>query len=197
MYVVLDADALYLVQKDPSVVKGYEKAVLTPNLVEFKRLCEAMKIPANEPPSNLAWLLSQSLEGVTILQKGEDDIIAYATRKEGEATRVDIPGGLKRCGGQGDILSGVVGTILAWGKNYEDGVYGKEPRVSSSRIPFLAAIGGSLITRTTSRIAFAKHGRAVVTQDMLPEIGPAFLQVFEKDYDSSTALLGRHPQAEL
>lgn len=42
MYVVLDADALWMVQKDPETIKGYPKAVLTPNLVEFKRLCEAL-----------------------------------------------------------------------------------------------------------------------------------------------------------
>ncbi|KAI8151781.1 ATP-dependent (S)-NAD(P)H-hydrate dehydratase [Colletotrichum sp. SAR 10_70] len=36
---VLDADALQLVQKDPGLVKGYALAVLTPNVVEFSRLC--------------------------------------------------------------------------------------------------------------------------------------------------------------
>lgn len=42
MYVVLDADALWLVQKEPSIIKGYVKAVLTPNVVEFKRLSESL-----------------------------------------------------------------------------------------------------------------------------------------------------------
>lgn len=42
VWVVIDADGLWLVQSDPSVVKGYEKAVLTPNVVEFARLCEAV-----------------------------------------------------------------------------------------------------------------------------------------------------------
>jgi len=41
LYLVLDADALFLVQSDPSVVKGYKRAVLTPNVVEFQRLAEA------------------------------------------------------------------------------------------------------------------------------------------------------------
>ena len=64
--------------------------------------------------------LSAALDGVTVLQKGAEDVVAYA--KE-EAT-VDVEGGLKRCGGQGDILSGTVGTALAWGKCYEDGAFG-------------------------------------------------------------------------
>lgn len=42
MYVVLDADALWMVQKDPDIVRGYHKAVLTPNVVEFKRLSDAL-----------------------------------------------------------------------------------------------------------------------------------------------------------
>ena len=42
MYLVLDADGLYMVNKDPSIIQGYEKVVLTPNVVEFKRLSEAV-----------------------------------------------------------------------------------------------------------------------------------------------------------
>lgn len=47
-----------------------------------------------------------------------------------------------------------------------------------SRMPLLAAIGGSMVTRTASRRAFFKEGRGVVTQDMLPEIGKSFAEVF-------------------
>jgi NAD(P)H-hydrate repair Nnr-like enzyme with NAD(P)H-hydrate dehydratase domain len=32
-------------------------------------------------------------------------------------------GGLKRMGGQGDILSGVIAAFLAWGNAYEQGVW--------------------------------------------------------------------------
>lgn len=41
-YIVIDADGLFLVGNDPSVIKGYRRAVLTPNVVEFARLCEKM-----------------------------------------------------------------------------------------------------------------------------------------------------------
>jgi ATP-dependent NAD(P)H-hydrate dehydratase len=78
---------------------------------------------------------------VTIVQKGAKDIIAVDTtgdaadpeeskvqggKKEAikEQVEIDTKGGYKRCGGQGDILSGVVGTMLAWGKCYEEGVFG-------------------------------------------------------------------------
>jgi ATP-dependent NAD(P)H-hydrate dehydratase len=42
MAIVIDADGLFLVQQYPETVQGYKKAVLTPNVVEFKRLCEKM-----------------------------------------------------------------------------------------------------------------------------------------------------------
>jgi ATP-dependent NAD(P)H-hydrate dehydratase len=41
VYIVIDADGLFLVQTDPSVVKGYKRVILTPNVVEFGRLVES------------------------------------------------------------------------------------------------------------------------------------------------------------
>lgn len=38
-----------------------------------------------------------------------------------------------------------------------------------------------MVTRTTSRIAFLREGRSVVTQDMLNDIGDAFAEVFGED----------------
>lgn len=141
--------------------------------------------------------VSRAFGGVTVLQKGAEDIICTntggASAEDAETSKVDpneesteeqvvvdLPGGLKRCGGQGDILSGTVGTILAWGKCFEDGAFG-DGSIPSSRIPLLAAIGGSMVTRTASKHAFAKNGRGVVTQDMLPEVGGAFVEIFGKE----------------
>jgi ATP-dependent NAD(P)H-hydrate dehydratase len=35
----------------------------------------------------------------------------------------DAEGGLKRMGGQGDVLTGVIAAFLAWGKAYQEGVW--------------------------------------------------------------------------
>ncbi|KAF9047162.1 Ribokinase-like protein [Hymenopellis radicata] len=199
MFLVLDADALFLVGQDISLIKGYRRAVVTPNVVEFKRLSQQIGIDPKAPPGELAGLVSKELGGVTVLQKGASDIISVDTTGENadlaasklkdedgskenakETVEVDIEGGLKRCGGQGDILSGCVGTMLAWGKCYEDGAFG-EGKIPASRMPLLAAIGGSMVTRTASRRAFYKEGRGVVTEDMIPEIGKSFAEVFGED----------------
>ena len=42
LYLVLDADALLLIQNDPELVKGYRKAVVTPNVAEFARMCQTL-----------------------------------------------------------------------------------------------------------------------------------------------------------
>ncbi|KAJ8502576.1 hypothetical protein ONZ45_g11623 [Pleurotus djamor] len=181
---------------DVSLVRGYRRAVVTPNVVEFKRLSEQVGIDPQTPSGDRAALLSKYLGGVAVLQKGASDIIAVDTTGESaslelskiegndsekeQATaviEVDNEGGMKRCGGQGDILSGCVGTFLAWGKCYETGAYGDQT-IPASRFPLLAAIGGSMVTRTASRRAYFKEGRGVVTQDMLSEIGKSFAEVF-------------------
>ncbi len=123
---------------------------------------------------------------MTILQKGPTDIVSTNTlvtkgaKGEVETIEVDVKGGLKRCGGQGDILSGTVGAFLAWGKCYESGAFG-DKSLPSERIPILASVGGSMVTRTTSKIAFQRQGRSLVTQDMLGDIGQAFREVFGDD----------------
>jgi NAD(P)H-hydrate repair Nnr-like enzyme with NAD(P)H-hydrate dehydratase domain len=47
---------------------------------------------------------------VTVVLKGERDTVS-----DGRNVLVcNVPGGLRRCGGLGDVLSGVIGTMVAW-----------------------------------------------------------------------------------
>lgn len=78
-------------------------------------------IPRDVPEDSLALRVSKELGDLVILQKGAQDIISNGTRTE----IVDVESGLKRCGGQGDILSGTTGTFLAWGGAYAEGAAGK------------------------------------------------------------------------
>lgn len=41
-WVVLDADGLWMVTEQPKIIEGYDKAILTPNVMENKRLCDKM-----------------------------------------------------------------------------------------------------------------------------------------------------------
>ncbi|PGH37014.1 ATP-dependent (S)-NAD(P)H-hydrate dehydratase [[Emmonsia] crescens] len=123
--IVLDADALLLIQEHPDLIHGYAECILTPNVVEFDRLAKALGADVSSVSDNDAGKseackrLSNALGGVTIIQKGAHDTIS-----NGIANVVcDVRGGLKRSGGQGDTLTGTLGTLLAWRKAYHEGLW--------------------------------------------------------------------------
>jgi len=176
-YIVIDADGLFLVGNEPDVIKGYKRAVLTPNVVEFARLCEKMGIDSKGDPDSLAKQLASALGNVTVCQKGQTDIVSNGH----EVLKCDITGGLKRSGGQGDVLSGSIGCLLGWAKNYEEGVgrdTNKEQAVPTERLPLLAAYGGACIARHCSNRAFAENGRSMQASDMLKQVGKAYDHFF-------------------
>ncbi|KAM0437697.1 hypothetical protein ACHAPT_002062 [Fusarium lateritium] len=182
--VVLDADALMLVQKDPGLVRGYNGAVLTPNVVEFGKLCEALKVDVGKDASETARVeaLAKTLQGVTVIQKGPKDYIS-----NGETTlTVDLQGGRKRSGGQGDTLTGSIATFLGWRKAYLDRLWDVgQDTLGEHELVGLAAFGGAAITRECSRLAFAKKGRSLQASDLTDEVHVAFLNIFGEEDDEA------------
>lgn len=178
---VLDADALLLVQKDPSLVKGYNLAVLTPNVVEFGRLTKALGVDeavqaAGEEKGESARVeaLAKALGGVMVVQKGREDRLS-----DGRVTmKVDLEGGKKRSGGQGDTLTGSIATFLGWRKAYLDGIWETSGGLKEDETFALAVFGGSAITRECSRLAFAKKGRSLQASDLTDEVHTAFGNLF-------------------
>ncbi|KAH6646336.1 H-hydrate dehydratase [Truncatella angustata] len=178
MPVVMDADSLGLVQSNPELVIGWKEVVLTPNVVEFGRLQKALKIDDKEfeGKSETAKIeaLSKALDGVTIVQKGGKDFIS-----NGEETLVvDLEGGLKRSGGQGDTLTGSIATFLAWRNAYLEGLWDHGNKLDEKETLRLAAFGGACVTRECSRRAFQKKGRSLQASDLTEEVHPSFLTLF-------------------
>ncbi|KAI0459476.1 H-hydrate dehydratase [Xylaria acuta] len=181
MPVVLDADALAIVTRSPELVMGWREVVLTPNVAEFGRLWKGV-FPDRErqggdkearSESAQVEALSKALGGVTIIQKGGKDLIS-----NGETTLVvDVVGGLKRSGGQGDTLTGSIATFLAWRKAYLDGLWDHGGRLEEAETLSLAAFGGAAITRECSRLAFEKHGRSLQASDLTDQVHIAFLNL--------------------
>ncbi|WWC70168.1 ATP-dependent (S)-NAD(P)H-hydrate dehydratase [Kwoniella pini CBS 10737] len=202
MGVVVDADGLWLVQNEPQVVMdwpGVPRIILTPNVMEFKRLCEKSQIDPSSSPETLCPKLASALGNVTIIQKGSTDIISNglqipsALRLEGsdekqggqgDILESDTEGGLKRVGGQGDILSGSTGVLMAWGSEWVRGSYkhvGHPPpsdKGIAENIPLLAAYGASTFNRTVSKRGFEKRGRSMVTGDLVELVGPVYEELF-------------------
>lgn len=125
MGLVLDADALMVVQANPDLIRGYSGAILTPNHAEFGRLCAALGIGEKDgggedkDKGELCALVARNLGGVTVLQKGPQDWISNGAT----TLRCSVRGGLKRSGGQGDTLTGCIGTMLAWKRMYLEGLW--------------------------------------------------------------------------
>lgn len=195
-HLVIDADGLFLVQNDPGCVKGYERCVLTPNVVEFGRLCKSvvsLRCPAaivrrhanvvalqdlspdDADPSTLAKRLSLALDGPTILQKGSSDTLSNGHSSLSNS----VEGGLRRCGGQGDLLSGMTGVFLAWGQRWLD--QGKDELPEGLTVELLAAYAAGTVTRETSRRTYGRLKRAMQASDMLNDVGGAFEAVFAEE----------------
>jgi ATP-dependent NAD(P)H-hydrate dehydratase len=172
---VIDADGLFLINSEPELIKGYKECILTPNVVEFARLAKSLGVKVDEgDPSQACQKLSTALGGVCIIQKGKEDYIST-----GEGTTIsDFEGGLKRSGGQGDTLTGCLGTFLAWRQLYHEGLWeaaAREEKMSRSDTLLAAAFAGSAITRECSRKAFEKRGRSLQASDLTDEVHGSFL----------------------
>jgi ATP-dependent NAD(P)H-hydrate dehydratase len=145
----------------------------------------------SEPEKHCAKLARKLGHNIVIIQKGADDIISHGAlvpdfiSVQSSDTLVDsIQGGLKRVGGQGDILSGTTGTLLAWGREWARGAYahlGDEYAPDDQLTPhvaLLAAYGASAFNRTVSRRGFEAKGRSMVTHDLVDLVGPVYEDMF-------------------
>lgn len=215
---VLDADGLLIVTENPNLVKDYKECILTPNVVEFGRLAKALGIKVasqtetaegggdkTSKESQACEQLSKALGGVTILQKGPHDVISNGVT----SIINDIKGGLKRSGGQGDTLTGSLGTLLAWRAAYHDKLWDSrekdttkeaqsrdevqaelesDKRMSPGTTLLLAASAGSSITRDSSRRAFEAKGRSMQASDLTDEVHKSFLELIGEPEGSKTHL---------
>ncbi|KAF9433157.1 hypothetical protein BGZ76_009815 [Entomortierella beljakovae] len=182
--IVIDADGLFLIQNDPGLIQGYTKAVMTPNLVEFGRLCTVKGIDPGDKDTDETAVqkLSRAFGEVSIIQKGPTDNIS-----DGKSLYiVNNEGGLKRSGGQGDILTGLIATSLAWGIAYQNDIWKHPHSVSNDDVFLIACFGACVINRECSRVAFRKHNRSVQSSDVIEEIGAIFTTFYDKARPNAT-----------
>jgi ATP-dependent NAD(P)H-hydrate dehydratase len=178
---VLDADALWLVQTEPDIISGYKECILTPNVVEFGRLAASVGVDVDSgDKSKVCQQLADKLGGVCVIQKGPVDYISQGR----DTTISDFKGGLKRSGGQGDTLTGSLGTFLGWRQVYHEGLWdvGSE-KMDRAETLLVAAFAGSAITRECSRRAFEKRQRSLQASDLTEQVHDAFMAlVGEPEY---------------
>lgn len=131
--IILDADAVHLYKQ--GVFHDIESVILTPNHKEA----------INLSPRN----------GHICVYKSKED----AVELNGTRTCVSNESSLKRCGGQGDILSGVLATAVSLSpKDLVD-----------------ACVSACELSRASSKLAFDQKGYSLITNDIFDAM-PAVLE---------------------
>lgn len=169
--IILDADALYFVAQNPDLIKDYPPpgVILTPNAMEFSRLLGSEDPSLNDTES-ASKLFDNWGKTVTILCKGaEDKIMDYE-----KMVKVSDGGSGRRCGGQGDLLSGSVATFFTWALQHKIDV-----DIPHDDRAILACYAACKLTRECNARAFKKFGRSMTTSDMINEIHSVFEDYFE------------------
>ena len=125
----------------------------------------------------------RSTEGIVIVKKGAMDVIFSTTLEALHVSRRSMlckeEGGLKRSGGIGDILSGCIGTFVAWNRILKSSnkppaimVEDDEDKTEESTHDnlLLGVWTACCITRRATRYAFEEKRRGMTAPDVLREI---------------------------
>jgi ATP-dependent NAD(P)H-hydrate dehydratase len=185
--VILDADALYMLATDPvrePILQGYRRAIMTPNVMEYKRLFDS----TSADPS---WL-----DGVVVVRKGSIDVI----ERVGNPLDVCLDshgspqykcrevGGLKRSGGIGDLLAGTLATLAAWNTIWIKEQSMQSPDTSAAKPIQDDDLLGSCwtaccIVKRATRHAYEQKGRSMTAPDVLAAIGSTFHEMTSLEED--------------
>ena len=198
LVLVLDADALYMLSLAEYKILLcelllYDKCVMTPNLMEMKRITDALSSSSSTTPSSTSSSSSSSSNsGVHKLQNNSNIIIQKGvidTINNNICTmQCEEEGGLKRCGGIGDVLSGSVTAFMAWNSIFEqqkkntsdatnadddddddDNIVQQQQRQQQQRV--FACWSASVLVKKATKLAYEKKHRSMSAMNVLDEIG--------------------------
>ena len=168
--IVIDSDGLWHLMTNPGILKGYTRAVITPNAVEFSLLVSVILnkevSPSVCPDHQLVEELAGVLGNLTVIHKGAHDVIS-----DGKYTEDCHTGGsARRCGGQGDILAGVTAVFLTW-------AYTRERPDNA----VLAAWAATTLGRGCAARAYSREGRGATAVDIVNQISTEFSRLYESE----------------
>ncbi|XP_015518101.2 ATP-dependent (S)-NAD(P)H-hydrate dehydratase isoform X2 [Neodiprion pinetum] len=173
---IIDADGLFLITQKPELVKEYPGLILTPNAMEFSRLAKAFLEKSIQPApvakiSDVKHLADVIGKNVVVLHKGAKDVIVDG-HKGTETLSCGTSGSPRRCGGQGDLLSGALAVFYWWALSAGPSECALSPAMTAS-------YAASRLTRECNAAAFKIKQRSMLTTDMIEFIQPVFAKLFE------------------
>ncbi|XP_050343482.1 ATP-dependent (S)-NAD(P)H-hydrate dehydratase isoform X2 [Nymphalis io] len=165
---IIDADGLFLITEKPELIRNFTSPViLTPNKIEFERLsCKFNGLIG----------LKEWNKNVTLLRKGEIDEF-YCFHPDLE-WKIKEAGSGRRCGGQGDLLSGSIATFLHWTIAYRKKIDVEIPVDKMLLASSLSCFAASSLIRTCNAKAFQIKGRSMLATDMVEYIHEAFTELY-------------------
>lgn len=155
---VIDADALNCICNKPEILKNLKApAIITPHPGEMARLLHSTPKTVNSNRENTAIDFAKKFGVVTVL-KGAGTIIASP---DGEVYINHTGNSGMATGGSGDILSGIIGSLLAQGAS-----------------PINASAAGVFLHGTIGDLAAEKLGKiSMLPTDMIDMIPTAYLKL--------------------
>ena len=166
--IIIDADGLHIITEDPGLIRGYPDAILTPNKVEFERLYHSLTGKYCEKPISQKNMLTVSNKlKCSIVCKGPTDMICTGDNVI-ECAEV---GSFRRCGGQGDILSGAMGIFSYWARS-------NASKLDDHPYQSVAGFAACSVARRAGAHAYASTGRSMITSSIIPHLPKAFDDVF-------------------
>ena len=155
---VIDADALNCICNKPEILKNLKvPAIITPHPGEMARLLHSTPKTVNSNRENTAIDFAKKFGVVTVL-KGAGTIIASP---DGEVYINHTGNSGMATGGSGDVLSGIIGSLLAQGAS-----------------PINAAAAGVFLHGTIGDLAAEKLGKiSMLPTDMIDMIPTAYLKL--------------------
>lgn len=155
---VIDADALNCICNKPEILKNLKApAIITPHPGEMARLLHSTPKTVNLNRENTAINFAKKFGVVTVL-KGAGTIIASP---DGEVYINHTGNSGMATGGSGDVLSGIIGSLLAQGAS-----------------PINAATAGVFLHGTIGDLAAEKLGKiSMLPTDMIDMIPTAYLKL--------------------
>lgn len=155
---VIDADALNCICNKPEILKNLKApAIITPHPGEMARLLHSTPKTVNSNRENTAIDFGKKFGVVTVL-KGAGTIIASP---DGEVYINHTGNSGMATGGSGDVLSGIIGSLLAQGAS-----------------PINAAAAGVFLHGTIGDLAAEKLGKiSMLPTDMIDMIPTAYLKL--------------------
>lgn len=146
VWFIFDGDGIHFYLQNNLHKKNYENIILTPNFNEMQKILRSGIV----------------FENLNYIEKGPSDKVNY----QGQSANVNDIGTPRRCGGQGDILNGILAFLV---NNNED-------KLEAMKL-------SCKILRKAANLAFQKKNTSMIARDIICSLIKVVADVEKSNFD--------------